>query len=110
LSSRKAALRRDAPAQTLGVIDDEEHSMDAEELGIGAAVLQLTSQTVQGIESALRRVEAGAYGTCSDCASRISSARLRALPFADRCRACQETQDTAAPPMQGHAIAQQGWR
>jgi RNA polymerase-binding transcription factor DksA len=93
LHARKEALRKSVPAGMFGVIDDEEHSLDHEELDVGVSLLELTSQTVQEIETALRRAAAGEYGSCSDCRSRISSARLKALPFADRCRGCQEKRD-----------------
>ena len=56
-----------------------------------SSVLELTSRTVQGIETALHRLDAGEFGTCSDCRCRISDTRLRALPFAARCLACQES-------------------
>ena len=108
LHTRKAALRKSVLSGMFGVIDDEEHSLDLEELDVGVSVLELTSQTVQGIETALRRVDAGEYGTCSDCRSRISSARLRALPFADRCRGCQEQRDIAAFSTRRHAGTDQG--
>jgi DnaK suppressor protein len=77
-------------------MDVEEHSLDAEEQGVGLSVLALTSQRVQGIETALRRLALGAFGTCSDCRGGISDARLRALPFAALCLACQDTHDIAA--------------
>ena len=48
------------------------------------------------IPPALQRLKAGEFGTCSDCRCRISDARLRALPFAGRCVACQERRDMAA--------------
>ena len=93
LHARMEALRKSVPARMFGVIDDEEHVLDDEELYVGVSVLELTSRTVQGIEIALRRAEAGQPGTCSDCKSRISPARLKALPFADLCRDCQENRD-----------------
>jgi RNA polymerase-binding transcription factor DksA len=77
-------------------LDCEEQALDAEEQGIGFSVLELTSRTVHGIETALRRLAAGQLGTCSDCRCRISDARLRALPFAALCLACQERHDLAA--------------
>ena len=108
LYNRKEALRKSVPSRMFGVIDDEEHSVDDEESEVGVSVLELTSRTVQGIETALRRVDAGEYGACSDCGSRISSARLRAVPFADRCRGCQERRDIAAFSMRRHAGTDQG--
>jgi len=80
----------------VGVMDFEEHSLDAEEQRVGFSVLELTSRTVQGIETALQRLEAGEFGTCSYCRCGISDARLRVLPFAALCRACQERHDIAA--------------
>jgi RNA polymerase-binding transcription factor DksA len=35
----------------------------------------------------------GAYGRCADCGERIAAARLRVLPFAERCRECQSACD-----------------
>lgn len=84
------------PAATTGVLDLEEQALDAEEQGIGFSLLELTSRTVHRIETALQRLEAGQLGTCSDCRCRISDARLRALPFAARCLACQERHDLLA--------------
>jgi RNA polymerase-binding transcription factor DksA len=93
LHTRKEALRYGVPAGRFAVIDDEEHSFDAEERGVGLSVLEITSHTVQGIETALRHVQAGDYGICSDCRSRIASERLKAVPFAERCHGCQEKTD-----------------
>ena len=94
LRNRRQILREGQPDWTSGVIDAEEHSLDAEGRGVGFSVLELTSRTVQGIEAALERLEAGAYGTCFDCRGQIAGARLRALPFAALCLACQQRQDT----------------
>ena len=98
LRNRKQILQDGQPTATSGVLDFEEHSLDAEEQGVGFSVLDLTSRTVRGIETALQRLEAGKFGTCSDCRCRISDARLRALPFAALCLACQ--QGTTSPRSQ----------
>jgi DnaK suppressor protein len=96
LRNRKQILRDGLPTATSGVLDFEEHSLDAEEQDVGFSVLELTSRTVRGLETALQRLEAGKFGTCSDCRCRISDARLRALPFAALCLGCQERHDIAA--------------
>jgi DnaK suppressor protein len=96
LRNRKQILRDGLPTETSGVMDVEERSLDAEEQGVGFSVLELTSRTVQGIETALQRLETGELGRCSDCRGRISDARLRALPFAALCLACQAKHDIAA--------------
>lgn len=94
--NRRQVLRDGMPSPTSGVMDIEEHALDAEEQGVGFAVLELTCGTMRGIEAALQRLAAGAFGRCSDCRCRISDARLQALPFADMCLACQERHDIAA--------------
>jgi DnaK suppressor protein len=94
LRNRKQIMRDGLPTSTSGVTDDEEHSLDAEEQGIGFSVLELTSRTLQRIETALQRLETGNFGRCSDCRCKISDARLRALPFAALCLGCQDRQDT----------------
>lgn len=40
------------------------------------------------IHAALRRIEAGTYGTCSRCGRDIPAARLEALPTATTCVVC----------------------
>jgi DnaK suppressor protein len=105
LRSRRHLLRDSLPNPASGVLDDEEHSLDAEEQDVGFTLLELTSQTVQAIETALQRLTAGASDQCSDCWSRIGGARLRALPFAALCLACQDSHDSAVVTVAGHATA-----
>ena len=47
-------------------------------------------QTLRLIESALRRIEDGTYGTCSVCGEEIPEARLKALPYVTTCVNCAE--------------------
>ena len=93
LRNRRHLLREGQPS---GVMDLEERALDAEEQSVGFTLLELTSQTVNGIETALQRLEAGTFGTCSDCRCRIGGARLRALSFAARCLSCQGKHDFGA--------------
>ena len=101
LRSHRQILREGLPTTMSGVLDAEEHSLDLEEQGVGLSLLALTSQSVQGIEAALRRLDAGDFGTCSDCRSEIGGARLRAQPFANLCLACQEKHDGSAASRPG---------
>jgi len=43
------------------------------------------------IEEALDRLDAGDYGTCLSCEEPIAPKRLRAVPWARYCIACQES-------------------
>ena len=92
LSARKQGLRG-LSAESVDVVEDTESSMVRESRGLGAAIASISSRTVQLIETSLRRLHEGTYGQCSDCAEPIATARLRALPFADACRDCQERRD-----------------
>ena len=56
-------------------------------------VLQMRGETLARIDAALRRLDAGTYGTCGDCGQPIAAGRLRALPFAARCRPCEEARE-----------------
>ncbi len=42
------------------------------------------------IDSALERIEDGSYGICEECGCDINKKRLKVLPFARYCVACQE--------------------
>jgi DnaK suppressor protein len=53
------------------------------------AVLHVAKTQHSEVLDALRRVEAGTYGTCVDCGAGVPEGRLEARPEAARCVACQ---------------------
>jgi len=55
----------------------------------------MKSETLNKIDAALRRLEENTYGDCFECGDEISQARLRALPFAVRCKDCEEAREVA---------------
>jgi RNA polymerase-binding transcription factor DksA len=57
---------------------------------VQAALVDRASQELIQVNAALELLRDGRYGLCRDCASFIGLARLRSLPFAQRCRPCQE--------------------
>jgi DnaK suppressor protein len=59
------------------------------------ALIQMKAETLQKIDEALARLEDGEYGNCFECGEEISRQRLRALPFAVRCKDCEEARETA---------------
>jgi DnaK suppressor protein len=87
---RVGSLRAGIAQTALEVRDAVDASVDSLSQHVGASVLEATALTARGIESALHRLSRGGYGKCVDCDSEIAAARLRALPFAIRCRSCQE--------------------
>jgi DnaK suppressor protein len=54
------------------------------------ALMDRQSQQLDQIEAALERLGRQEYGFCRDCGAFIGMARLEALPFALRCRPCQD--------------------
>jgi DnaK suppressor protein len=73
--------------------DDQEQS-DADSQGdIDYSLLQLKAQTLARIEEALVRLDRGQHGVCRSCGHKIAEQRLRALPFAVRCRACEAARE-----------------
>jgi DnaK suppressor protein len=42
---------------------------------------------------ALEDINAGRYGICRECGEPIAKARLKVMPFATRCVACQARQE-----------------
>ena len=54
-----------------------------------ADVVARRRRELANIDRALADLEAGRYGLCEDCGDQIAPKRLKALPFATRCVACQ---------------------
>ncbi len=59
------------------------------------ALVQMKSETLNKITDALTRLEQGTYGNCFECGDEIAEKRLRALPFAVRCKDCEEAREVA---------------
>ena len=59
------------------------------------ALVQMKSETLNKVNDALVRLEQGSYGNCFECGEEIAEKRLRALPFAVRCKDCEESKETA---------------
>jgi DnaK suppressor protein len=68
---------------------------------IQVTLVDRRGQQIAQIEGALDRLSRGQYGFCQECREFIGLPRLRALPFAQRCRPCQsvaERRGPGAPP------------
>jgi DnaK suppressor protein len=83
---------------TDGYDDFERTDMDTQG-DIRFALLELRAETLTRIDEALARLDVGEYGTCFECGGQITDRRLRAAPFAVRCRACELQREQA----HGHA-------
>jgi DnaK suppressor protein len=104
LESRRAELSqdvdvriRDVRSEGIGdrdVLDAAESSEIDIQDDIGFVLIQLKAETLKKISTALRRIDEGDYGDCLECGGEIAEARLRALPFAVRCRDCEAIHET----------------
>ncbi|HXH07040.1 MAG TPA: TraR/DksA family transcriptional regulator [Vicinamibacterales bacterium] len=79
-----------------GVLDAAESSEADIQEDIEFALIQMKAETLGRIDEALARLEEGSYGYCFECGAEISERRLRALPFAVRCKDCEEAREVAA--------------
>ena len=84
-----------ANSPTHGVLDAAETSEADIQDDIEFALIQMKAETLSKIEEALRRLEEGTFGYCFECGEEISERRLRALPFAVRCKDCEEAREVA---------------
>ena len=85
-----------ANSPTHGVLDAAETSEADIQDDIEFALIQMKAETLNKIDEALRRLEEGTFGYCFECGEEISERRLRALPFAVRCKDCEEAREMAA--------------
>ena len=56
---------------------------------ISAAMVDHRARQLAQIDRALADIDAGRYGICRECGEDIPKARLKVMPFATRCVACQ---------------------
>jgi DnaK suppressor protein len=78
--------------EVLDAVESAEADIQEE---IEFALVQMKSETLNKIDDALARLEQGDYGDCFDCGEEIAEKRLRALPFAVRCKDCEEVREVA---------------
>jgi DnaK suppressor protein len=84
-----------ASGEGQGVLDAAETTEADIQDDIELALIQMKSETLHKIEEALSRLDEKTYGYCNECGDEISERRLRALPFAVRCKDCEEARETA---------------
>ena len=85
----------DAWGKVHEVLDAGESSEADIQEDIEFALIQMKAETLTKINDALHRLDEGSYGYCADCGGEISDKRLRALPFAVRCKDCEEGREMA---------------
>ena len=88
-------VRAERSEKDYAVLDPGETSEVAIQEDIEFALIQMKAETLNRISEALSRLEEGTYGHCFECGDEIAQPRLRALPFAVRCKDCEEAGEMA---------------
>lgn len=95
VQGRIRGVRAEGSEKPHDVMDPGETSeVDIQE-DIEFALIQMKAETLNKINEALSRLEEGTYGRCFECGDEIAEQRLRALPFAVRCKDCEEARENA---------------
>src|SRR2546423_14346027 len=98
VQGRMRDVRAEGAGSTVqGVLDAAESSEADIQDEIEFALIQMKAETLSKIDEALRRLEWGTFGCCFECGEEISERRLRALPFAVRCKDCEDARELAQP-------------
>ena len=90
IQERLRSLRETMPVEASQAADAEEQSVNDFVRDIDWALTQMKAESLAKIDQAIQKLEEGTYGSCEDCGTEIAAARLKAVPFADRCIHCQE--------------------
>jgi DnaK suppressor protein len=103
LAERRRELLNEIQSRVRDVRDEgssKHHHIGLDETGeaepeddLAFALIQMKAEMLERINEAVRKFDEGTYGYCVDCGEIIASSRLRALPFAVRCRDCEETRE-----------------
>ncbi len=88
-------VRLEGSANKVRVLESGDGSESDIQEDIEFALIQMKAETLGKINEALVRLEEGAYGYCFECGEEINELRLRALPFAVRCKNCEEAREVA---------------
>jgi len=70
----------------------EEGADEASELEKRLALEERLRESLNEVEHALQKYEAGTYGLCDSCGQAIEQARLEAIPQASLCLSCKAQQ------------------
>lgn len=88
----RSEAHRGSGSEVLDAVESSEADIQDD---IEFALIQMKAETLNKIAEALSRLAEGQYGYCFECGEEIAQQRLRALPFAVRCKDCEEARELA---------------
>jgi len=68
--------------------DSKERAKQLEDSQVVDALGNEAREELEKVSLALRRMDAGQYGLCSNCGAAINSKRIEAYPYASECIGC----------------------
>ncbi|MDR1959800.1 MAG: TraR/DksA family transcriptional regulator [Planctomycetaceae bacterium] len=80
----------DEESKSIGVGDMVDSAQGTAEFELNFRLAEFGSRELGQIDIALQKMTEGTYGICEICGENISLARIKALPFADKCIKCQQ--------------------
>ena len=85
--------RRSFPETAMPLPDVDDQRVQDVVRDLDATLLEMSSHALRKIEDALSRLDAGSFGICAECQDEIPETRIKALPFAECCVACQDLRE-----------------
>ena len=102
VNDRKRSGRENRTSDVRDMVDVSDSGIEEE---MSFTLLQMRTSLLSRVDAALARLESGTYGVCFECGDSIALPRLRALPFAVRCRDCEtQLEEQANQRRQRHAL------
>jgi RNA polymerase-binding transcription factor DksA len=92
---RQLQMEGDAPTPAAGTGDFLDVAQVLEQQALTGLVASRLAERARRLETALTRLEDGEYGVCVECGEPIAPKRLRAIPDATTCLACQDRLERA---------------
>jgi DnaK suppressor protein len=93
---REGVISQAAMAAQTDIHDFDTHAQVITERDIEFAMNAHETAELSELANAMKRLDAGQYGKCTDCAGVIPEARLDAYPAALRCVTCQRAFEKTA--------------
>jgi RNA polymerase-binding protein DksA len=99
------ALKRNQPDSSGNLSNVPLHMADVgtenydQEFTLG--LIENEQETLDQIQDALARIDAGTFGRCEECGSAITKSRLQALPYARHCIECARRVESRESAAQG---------
>ena len=90
------SLRVPFPVELEACADPIDSLIARIERDAGLSHMQRSADLYREVVAAIARISNGEYGICGECEDAISAKRLKALPYARLCVACQNRRERAA--------------